>query len=308
MKRFTILMSLVLFIPVVFAKERIVKYKYYKINKIYGPYSQNVTEEYPYLDKEDYIYSEYTETKDIPEDRDGREILEKDVWEYERLKDVNYISIINYTDDVSLTEVTVKYKGEKIDFDTNDDLNSFKNSSEVHLYLKEKLDPTLLEVYIKTNFTFSNFKFTIGCDNLMYAYQSAYLGDEYLFKGIEASYNGGIGDIWTSSYYDEEKPLSRIMRLNGKVKIYQYRDKLYHTYKEEKEYYSEYLFEPINDYLYKDESDYIILDDEDNKTNIKDNTYEYSDLEIEDNIEVVDVPNTGISYTNFSKGIAVKFN
>ena len=46
------------------------------------------------------------------------------------------------------------------------------------------------------------------------------------------------------------------------TKLYQYFDYQYQSYKIEKEYYPDYLNEPIGNYIYKDSDDYIIVNDE----------------------------------------------
>ena len=70
------------------------RYKYYKLNKILGPYVESPSEKYPYLDDEDYIYTNYSEVSPIkPEDKEGRIIEEVGSYKYKRVKDINYITI-----------------------------------------------------------------------------------------------------------------------------------------------------------------------------------------------------------------------
>ena len=62
--------------------------------------------------------------------------------------------------------------------------------------------------------------------------------------------------------YDDIYSLDKIdstanLTYKGEVKLYQYQDYKYQSYKLEKEYYDQYLTEPFEDYIYKDEKDYI---------------------------------------------------
>ena len=286
MKKIIIVISLVIMMPCVFAKESHVKYKYYKINRVYGPYAE-ASDEFPLLDTEDYIYSDYVTSTNL-EEKEGREFSSREVWEYERVKDVNYITIINHTDDASIREITVKFNGEKIDYDIYGDVDNFKKSSSISLYLSKKVDPTKLEIYIKTNLNYSDMSFIIGCDEVDYAELLAGFADEYYFYGRYASYKNG--DIWTIDYYDDIQPSSRIMRFIGNKTLYTYRDKLYHSYKEVKEYYPEYLTGPIYDYTFRDEEDFII---EESKTSSQ---FDEKNELLDNDVVIIDVPNTSISY------------
>lgn len=277
MKKLVIFITLIMTIPVVFAKE---EFKYYELVRIYGPYSENADSQYPLLDVDDYIYGEYKSSFNIPEEKPGREIKTREVYEYERVKNVNYISIINHSEDVTVTQVIIKYNGQSIDYTVSSDLNNFQNSSEIFFYLNEKLDPTLLELYIKANTALSDMTFTIGCDDVMFAKQLAGFAEEYRFKAKEAT---SVGNNWQTDYYDEYRQESRIMNFIGQRTLYEYRDKLYHTYKEEKQYYYEYSEEPNLEY--RDE----------NISSIHEN--------FDNSLEIISVPNTGISYSILSNNI-----
>ena len=79
-------------------------------------------------------------------------------------------------------------------------------------------------------------------------------------------------DAYENIYSLTELSLNDYLIYNRQVKLYQYQDYKYQSYRLDREYYNEYLTEPFEDYIYRDENDFI-----DVPINTVDN--------IEDNIE-----------------------
>lgn len=288
---------LILFVPIVHAEENTL-YKYYNISRVYGPYSENSTDDFPNIDTSDYIYTSYTELNERPEDKDNREVITEEGYEYERVKDINYISIKNMENDITVKDLSLKYKGEDLKYETTDDLNIIKGSSEVTLHLNEEVNPYYITLNIKTNEDYGHLIFTGGYDGKMYVKHNVYMAFDYTWYGLESEYNYDSIDIWTKCILSEKLDDTRILTYLGEKTIYKYRDKLFHTYREDKIYSPGYLDGPSLEYPYRDDEDFIkygkpipiYVDESDNALDEDNLSYDLDEF----SYEIVDVPNTGI--------------
>lgn len=317
MKKIFLIIMLFLFIPSILAEENYIrKYKYYKLNRVYGPYSKSVSEEFPNMDKEDFIYTDYIESDEMPEAAKGREIIEDILYEYKRIKDVNYIEITNYDRSLNIDLFEVKYKGEKISFTFDGNLSFIEESSKLTIYFDEMLDPAQITLLVKSDASDTHLAIKEGYNGTMYARQDVYIDSDFIWNGYNATYNStpGIGDIWTTDIYADRQKTSRIMIFNGSINKYKYRDILYHTYREDREYYHEYLTEGKDDFIYRDENDFIdilniiplkpsvisedITSFKSDVVNDEKMAYDLDNTKKIEIDEVIDVPNTGVGYIN----------
>ena len=86
------------------------RYKYYYLEKELGEYGTEPTLEYPYIDKEDFISTDYSNlSPNKPEERDNRIIDTVKEYYYEKVKDVNYIEIGCLNEGFKISNIKVIY-------------------------------------------------------------------------------------------------------------------------------------------------------------------------------------------------------
>ncbi len=237
------------------------RYKYYKLEKELGPYSENSTLEYPYIDKDDFIDNGFSAlSPDKPLEADNRIIESVKGYHYRKVKDINYLELVCNGKNASINNFEVYYNGEKLDYEmekTNDS-DILKKKDKIILYFNQKINIQYLTLNFKwLSGTINESKFNLICgyDDEEYTFETlTYTGEtDVLWKGMNASsYYNAWEDFYSSSKMAETSVLKRI----EEVTLYHYKDLLYHLYRFNRIYYDEYLTEAYEDYIYQDETLY----------------------------------------------------
>ena len=246
------------------------KYKYYRLNKVMGPMvlKNEVNNEYPLIDEKNYILDDLSELSvDKPSEMDGRKIYEYDGFHYLKIPGVNSL-VITPEHDTILYDIEIKKTNGESIYKSEDILNNISKTYK----LNEDINLNDLVVECKGGDNRESQLFTID-----FKYDDKIIGK----LGVNSFLNniavyGRQSEIKKDAYENiyslTELSLNDYLIYNGQVKLYQYQDYKYQSYRLDKEYYNEYLTEPFEDYIYRDENDFI-----DVPINTVDN--------IEDNIE-----------------------
>ena len=234
------------------------KYKYYRLNEVLGPmvFKNEVTDEFPLINENNYIEGELSElSTERPLKQDGRKIYEYDGFHYSKVLSVNKIEI-KVSKGYMLSDVVIESINGKIDYENNDDNNILTSDKIVTYKLKEATDLKNLIIRCKGIGDTDKYLFTIVFKHddktVSEIGAGVYLEDIVIY--------GKNAPIRTNAYeniYSLEKLDDSNLIYKGTVKLYQYQDYKYQSYKLEREYYNEYLSEPIEDYIYRDDNDYI---------------------------------------------------
>lgn len=234
------------------------KYKYYRLNEVLGPmvFKNEVTDEFPLINENNYIEGELSElSTERPLKQDGRKIYEYDGFHYSKVLSVNKIEI-KVSKGYMLSDVVIESINGKIDYENNDDNNILTSDKIVTYKLKEATDLKNLIIRCKGIGDTDKYLFTIVFKHddktVSKIGAGVYLEDIVIY--------GKNAPIRTNAYeniYSLEKLDDSNLIYKGTVKLYQYQDYKYQSYRLEREYYNEYLSEPIEDYIYRDDNDYI---------------------------------------------------
>ena len=237
------------------------KHKYYRLNEVLGPmvFKNEVTDEFPLINENNYIEGELSElSTERPLKQDGRKIYEYDGFHYSKVLSVNKIEI-KVSKGYMLSDVIIESINGKIDYENNDDNNILTSDKIVTYKLKEATDLKNLIIRCKGIGDTDKFLFTIVFKHddktVSEIGAGVYLEDIVIY--------GKNAPIRTNAYeniYSLEKLDDSNLIYRGTVKLYQYQDYKYQSYRLdrlEREYYNEYLSEPIEDYIYRDDNDYI---------------------------------------------------
>ena len=234
------------------------KYKYYRLNEVLGPmvFKNEVTDEFPLINENNYIEGELSElSTERPLKQDGRKIYEYDGFHYSKVLSVNKIEI-KVSKGYMLSDVVIESINGKIDYENNDDNNILTSDKIVTYKLKEATDLKNLIIRCKGIGDTDKYLFTIVFkhdDKTVSEIGAGFYSEDIVIYGKNAP-------IRTNAYeniYSLEKLDNSNLIYKGTVKLYQYQDYKYQSYRLEREYYNEYLSEPIEDYIYRDDNDYI---------------------------------------------------
>lgn len=241
------------------------RYKYYKLNKALGPYMDRSSEEYPYLDKEDYIYTDYSEVSPIkPEDKEGRIIEEVKGYKYKKVKGVSFIRFTNSMGFVTIDNMRLFYHDKEVNYDI--EFHSQSNGWDLVAG-----DIVFLKLPFEVDLRYFEMSFDIVSGEANNSFYEIETSDQYdfyyTFNQYEYKGNGKVNwrgeeavsskTFWEDYYSLGEMPTSNVLTLvDDDCLLYQYKDILYRSYALEKEYYPNYLTGPIDDYIYKDEDLY----------------------------------------------------
>ncbi len=236
------------------------RYKYYKFEKELGGYGEDTTLDYPYIDKEDFIYTEYSgATLDKPEIKEGRIIETVLGHHYSKIKDINYIKLEAQMASITLADIEVLYKGEKIEYElelnnANDDFK-IEQGGYIKFNFLEDIDIRYITVsfdFISRNNKNASICVRAGRDQEDYSLSfHEYVDSGSVFwKGINIP---GYASSYEDYYSEENSPIGRACNHIEDVTLYKYKDIMYRNYNLIKIYYDDYLSDSFEDYIYKDD-------------------------------------------------------
>ena len=261
MKKFLFLVFLLMLVVPVKGLENdesvVRKYKYYRLNKVLGPIvlKSEINDEFPLIDEEQYFEGELSElSPNKPLEQSGRKLYEYDGYHYLKTPQINTIEIKMSSDGI-IGNIKIKNSNKEIAYESSHD--SLTGNSSVRYDLKG-------------NYNLSDLAITGQCedDKDIHSLYIYFKQDDKLVSELSALtfskdiiLYGNASKIKLNAY-DDIYSLDKIdstanLTYKGEVKLYQYQDYKYQSYKLEKEYYDQYLTEPFEDYIYKDEKDYI---------------------------------------------------
>lgn len=312
MKKRIIILLLLLLITPVKAKEVIKKYKYYEIAKEYGPYSITQTEDFPMIDYNDFIYTDYIESENIPKNEEGRQIEIINYYKYKRTKNINYIKVQSTSIDFNISNIKIEYDGEPIGYTyeaNNGSLTKLKKRGYLIFKFDEEIDQNKLKLTIESDTSAAVNIITGDCSSEQTKKTVAF-GGTLEWIGTDATYY--VYSDWVEDIYPYELDISRSRTVisKGIIKKYRYRDKMYKIYREYKNYSPDYMLEAKQPYVIKDENLFIEetiksekpkLDEKIDNHQTKEKTLnnklkdtENNSINQKDN-EIIEVPNTGIN-------------
>ncbi len=240
------------------------RYKYYRLEKELGGYGENASLDYPYIDKEDYRYTDYSDLAiEKPLEKEGRIIETVNGYHYSKVKDINYLKIRVSMSDIALSDIKLLYKGEEVEYDMEMQKVNENFEFEPYGYIKFNFKENLELRYLTLSFKGINKTSSSECtiyinvgngDDVYYGLLHSFLENETkLWKGINALCKESA---YEDFYSEENFPTGSAFKQIEKVTLYKYKDILYRNYKLNKVYYDDYLTMPFEDYIYKDESLY----------------------------------------------------
>ncbi len=263
MKRLLLFVFLCLMVVPVRGMENdsiILKYKYYRLNKVLGPYvlKDEASDEFPFIDKTVYTQSKLSKPSPIKPDEEDRIIYEYDGFQYLEEQKINNIEIVMGINS-SASDITISVNGENIDYEHNNDDDVIDEGETVIFKLDDEYYLEDLLVSVRSGSFYKN-KFDVNFkhDDIIVSKNVCSCLHYYNFK-----IDGKSSQIYQTSYkttYSLEKIDDKHFIYDGEIKLYQYSDKLYQSYKLEREYYDQYLNEPFQDFIYRDDNDYIVIE------------------------------------------------
>lgn len=274
-----IIITLLLLIPLAVNAEEYPEdereYKYYKIVNHYGPYELEETEneEYPLINYDDYIYSDYS---DWTFEKLDKEHETKTVYKYSTVSDTNNILITDFSNSyhyVDVTGIKVLYKDKEVPYEISDCFlceNDFENklkegkarvdiNGKVTLKLDKNYPTDDLNVelkFISQNTWVTWAVFNYRNDDVVNSSDTGVVHSvvgEAMFdmKGKDLVVKNREKIIYKDKKEDNDKD-----EFIEEETMYRYRDKLYQKYNEEK-IYTDYLLEnPNPNEYFKDETLY----------------------------------------------------
>lgn len=245
---------------------QVIKYKYYRLNEVLGPYvyKDEVTSEYPLIDEDDYVADDISElSTEEPDEKDGRVIYEYDGYHYLEAPKFNEIELV-VSEGSALYDIGFTTSSGTVDFTTDNESSDLLGGERATYKFDESFyyGDLYITCTIPENETnINHFYFYLKYNgNLVKQFST------YRYGSGEVKIATKIGSTSISSYHDlyslEKLTESENLVYQSEVKLYQYQDYKFRSYRLEKEYYDEYLLEPFEDYIYKDENDFIIVDED----------------------------------------------
>lgn len=234
-----------------------IKYKYYRLNKVLGPMvlKDEVSDEFPLIDEANSLEGELSELSPIkPTDKDGRKIYEYDGYHYLKVPKINAIEI-KVDEGEIINDIKIESAGKEIAYTNGSniligddyvryDLNGYYNLNDLIITGKSGDGKTIHSFYIY---------FKNGDKSISQLNTITYIDNIALYGNFSLIKSNNYENVYTL----EKLTTSSNLKYKGEIKLYQYQDYKYQSYKLEREYYDEYLSEPYEDYIYRDESDYI---------------------------------------------------
>lgn len=241
--------------------EEVLKYRFYQEEKVFDEEYRKlkeIKEEYPLIDVNDYIWSEFStyQAEEILEDEQTK-VETRIVHQYkkkilvDKLK-LNYVSAL--ADDINLRELKIKVGKDEIVYH----IEGIEDTKKLTLSREKPLVIQLEKEYDPLDLYFSLQVFNPGAGDFDYHYTLTTLDDETLLyeDKFVTHTNGPVGiyrflnlkESLREPLYEEkittslEKPTDDSLYLGEKIE-YRYREKMYKTYHLEKVYLDGYYME-----------------------------------------------------------------
>ena len=249
------------------------RYKYYKLQNVYGPYEMEneVNEEFPLINYNDFIYGEYS---DWTFEKENKDFIEKTVYRYKTVSNINKIVLTDFSSPdyyVDVKDIKVFYEGKEVSYKLtctlceSDFENKMKNNKariETNGKITLELDNEYPLENLNTRVDY------INAGDWVTWIRAKYQTDNLLVAGNDQHLGRGLGDATFNIQsnklpiinkdkivYKDNKEENDLFELLAEEKMYKYRDIFYQKYREER-IYTDYLSSsPGSEYI-KDESLY----------------------------------------------------
>ncbi len=271
MKKFLLVVFLLVLTVPVYGLENSIKYKYYRLNKVMGPlvFKDDISEEFPLIDEANPVKTKLSELSiNKPMEKDGREIYEFDGYHYLKVPMIDSLEIVVGSNSNIYNIYITSVNGE-IEFKSDNDGSLDSNETGNFSFSPTNINDLIINLQTGggDNFHFVTLYFKSNNVIVSSLKTSARPSANHTFKGTQSILQE---KSFENVYFTDEQNDDNLI-YQGQVKLYQYFDYQYQSYKLEKEYYPDYLSEPFEDYIYRDDNDYIIeevLDNDNESTSI----------------------------------------
>lgn len=249
--------------------KEIKKYRFYKEEKIYNYFIENENDQdFTNKDNKKYFYTTYSEySKEKPESLKNREIKERTVYIYQRLKKAKYVRLEVFSDDEVLTEYRIRKGRENLKNSAFCKICSefyYMNLEDEDYITGVKIN--ILDIDLKYNSDINDIEIDIAFNTNDVKYKITFYEDDNLTNPLYSWEKLSTANLITIDEFDildaafiEEFELytkRNDMMLKGSYQEYSYRDKYIGYYKIIKNYYPGYV-ENVEGYI-KDNDDFIV--------------------------------------------------
>ena len=271
MKKFLLVVFLLVLTVPVYGLENSIKYKYYRLNKVMGPlvFKDDISEEFPLIDEANPVKTKLSELSiNKPMEKDGREIYEFDGYHYLKVPMIDSLEIVVGSNS-NIYNIDITSVNGEIEFKSDNDGSLDSNETGNFSFSPTNINDLIINLQTGggDNFHFVTLYFKSNNVIVSSLKTSARPSANHTFKGTQSILQE---KSFENVYFTDEQNDDNLI-YQGQVKLYQYFDYQYQSYKLEKEYYPDYLNEPFEDYIYRDDNDYIIeevLDNDNESTSI----------------------------------------
>ena len=271
MKKFLLVVFLLVLTVPVYGLENSIKYKYYRLNKVMGPlvFKDDISEEFPLIDEANPVKTKLSELSiNKPMEKDGREIYEFDGYHYLKVPMIDSLEIVVGSNS-NIYNIDITSVNGEIEFKSDNDGSLDSNETGNFSFSPTNINDLIINLQTGggDNFHFVTLYFKSNNVIVSSLKTSARPSANHTFKGTQSILQE---KSFENVYFTDEQNDDNLI-YQGQVKLYQYFDYQYQSYKLEKEYYPDYLSEPFEDYIYRDDNDYIIeevLDNDNESTSI----------------------------------------
>lgn len=271
MKKFLLVVFLLVLTVPVYGLENSIKYKYYRLNKVMGPlvFKDDISEEFPLIDEANPVKTKLSELSiSKPMEKDGREIYEFDGYHYLKVPMIDSLEIVVGSNS-NIYNIDITSVNGEIEFKSDNDGSLDSNETGNFSFSPTNINDLIINLQTGggDNFHFVTLYFKSNNVIVSSLKTSARPSANHTFKGTQSILQE---KSFENVYFMDEQNDDNLI-YQGQVKLYQYFDYQYQSYKLEKEYYPDYLSEPFEDYIYRDDNDYIIeevLDNDNESTSI----------------------------------------
>ena len=236
-----------------------------------GPlvFKDDISEEFPLIDEANPVKTKLSELSiNKPMEKDGREIYEFDGYHYLKVPMIDSLEIVVGSNS-NIYNIDITSVNGEIEFKSDNDGSLDSNETGNFSFSPTNINDLIINLQTGggDNFHFVTLYFKSNNVIVSSLKTSARPSANHTFKGTQSILQE---KSFENVYFTDEQNDDNLI-YQGQVKLYQYFDYQYQSYKLEKEYYPDYLSEPFEDYIYRDDNDYIIeevLDNDNESTSI----------------------------------------